>query len=226
VTAAFPDRPVICCVTDRARLAHPTAAGLLDHIRQVIDSGVDLVQIRERDLTDRELVDVVRASVDMTIGRTVRILVNDRIDIAMAGGASGVHLKEDSIAASRVRSLAPAGFLIGRSVHGAADAETAVAAGGCDYLLFGTTYPSASKPGHSGTGVDALQEVCRRVALPVLAIGGVDESRTAAIAATGAAGIAAIGAFVSDDVKALTARVRAMRQSLSEGPKTDDRRLN
>jgi thiamine monophosphate synthase len=60
----------------------------------------------------------------------------------------------------------------------------------------------------------------------VLAIGGVDESRTAAIAATGAAGIAAIGAFVSDDVKALTARVRAMRQSLSEGPKTDDRRLN
>jgi len=213
VTAAFPDRPVICCVTDRARLGTPTAAGLLDHIHRVIDSGVDLVQIRERDLTDRALADVVRAAVDMTIGRTVRILVNDRTDVAIAGAASGVHLKEDSIAAWRIRSLTPAGFLIGRSVHSAADAEAVVAAGGCDYLLFGTIYPSASKPWHSGTGVDALQEVCRRVALPVLAIGGVDESRTAAIAASGAAGIAAIGAFITEDVQVLTGRVREMRQT-------------
>jgi thiamine-phosphate pyrophosphorylase len=213
VTAAFPDRPIICCVTDRARLATPTAAGLLDHIHRVIDSGVDLVQIRERGLTDRELADVVRAAVDMTIGRTVRILVNDRTDVAIAGGASGLHLKEDSIAAWRIRSLTPAGFLIGRSVHSTADAEAVVAAGGCDYLLFGTIYPSASKSWHSGTGVDALEEVCRRVALPVLAIGGVDESRTAAIAASGAAGIAAIGAFITDDVQVLTGRVRAMRQT-------------
>jgi len=210
---AFSNRPVICCVTDRARLMNPTAAGLLDHIRQVIDSGVDLVQIREPDLTDRELADLVRASVDMTIGRSVRILVNDRTDVAIAGGACGVHLKEDSIAASRIRSLAPPGFLIGRSVHGAAHAETVAAEGGCDYLLFGTIYPSASKPGHRGAGVDALLEVCRRVPLPVLAIGGVDESRTAAIAATGAAGVAAIGAFITDGGTALTARVRAMRQS-------------
>jgi thiamine-phosphate diphosphorylase len=213
MTTAFPDRPVICCVTDRTRLTNPTAAGLLDHIRRVIDSGVDLVQIRERELTDRELADVVRASVDLTIGRDVRILVNDRTDIAIAGGAAGVHLKEDSIAASRIRSLAPAGFLIGRSVHGAAEAEAVAAAGGCDYLLFGTIYPSASKPGLSGAGVDALEDVCGRVPLPVLAIGGVDESRTAAVAASGAAGIAAIGAFITDDVKMLTARVRAMRQS-------------
>jgi len=213
MTTAFPDRPVICCVTDRTRLTNPTAAGLLDHIRRVIDSGVDLVQIRERELTDRELADVVRASVDLTIGRDVRILVNDRTDVAIAGGAAGVHLKEDSIAASRIRSLAPAGFLIGRSVHGAAEAEAVAAAGGCDYLLFGTIYPSASKPGLSGAGVDALEDVCRRVPLPVLAIGGVDESRTAAVAASGAAGIAAIGAFITDDVKMLTARVRAMRQS-------------
>jgi len=98
-------------------------------------------------------------------------------------------------------------------VHGAAHAETVAAEGGCDYLLFGTIYPSASKPGHRGAGVDALLEVCRRVPLPVLAIGGVDESRTAAIAATGAAGVAAIGAFITDGGTALTARVRAMRQS-------------
>jgi thiamine-phosphate pyrophosphorylase len=213
VTAAFPDRPVICCVTDRARLPNPTAAGLLEHIRRVIDSDVDLVQIRERELTDRELTDVVRAAVDHTIGRDVRILVNDRSDVAIAGGASGVHLKEDSIAAKRIRSLAPAGFLIGRSVHSAADAEAVAAAGGCDYLLFGTIFPSASKPGLSGTGVEALHDLCSRVALPVLAIGGVDASRTAAVAASGAAGIAAIGAFITDDVKILTARVRAMRQS-------------
>jgi thiamine-phosphate pyrophosphorylase len=212
VTGALAVRPVICCVTDRTRLANPTRAGLLDHIRRVIEADVDLVQIRERDLPDRELSDVVRASVDMTVGRTVRILVNDRTDIAMAAAAAGVHLKNHSIAASRIRSLTPEGFLIGRSVHTVAEVDSVVRSGGCDYLLFGTIYPSASKPGHEGTGVDVLHDVCRRVALPVLAIGGIDESRTAAVATSGAAGVAAIGAFITDDVKVLTARVRAMRQ--------------
>ena len=125
------------------------------------------------------------------------VLVNDRLDVALAAGAAGMHLKEDSIRARpRSRDRCRPDFIIGCSVHSAEDAEAVAAAGACDYLLFGTVYPSASKPGQPAAGVEALADVCRRVALPVLAIGGIDHSRVAAVAAAGAAGVAAIGAFI------------------------------
>ena len=96
-----------------------------------------------------------------------------------------------------MRELLPADALVGRSVHSVEEAIDAEEDGGCDYLTFGTVYPSVSKPaGHRTAGVKGLGAVCRAVHLPVLAIGGIDAARAPEIAAAGASGIAAIGMFV------------------------------
>ena len=121
------------------------------------------------------------------------MVVNDRLDVALASGAGGVHLGADSISVDAARRLAPPGFAIGRSVH---SVEEAIAAEGADYLFAGTVFPSASKPQATRwLGVDGLRAIVRTVRAPVLAIGGINGERIDAIAAAGAAGFAAIGLF-------------------------------
>jgi thiamine-phosphate pyrophosphorylase len=116
--------------------------------------------------------------------------------------------------ASRVRAVVPDGFLVGRSVHSREEAETAEADGGCDYLIFGTVFPSNSKPqGQAAAGVDLLREVCRTVRLPVVAIGGMNEARAAEAARAGARGVAGIEMFAGADEGALAAAVAQMRRA-------------
>jgi len=218
VTAWLCRRPILYLVTDRTRLPRRSVAELLDRIRSAAHAGIDAVQIRERDLGDRALVDLVREAVKATRDRGVPVLVNDRFDVALAAGAAGVHLRGDSVEAASVREAVPPQFVVGRSVHTIDEAEAAARGGGCDYLVFGTVYQSEGKPaGHPVAGEAALATVCRQVALPVLAIGGVDASRASAVAAAGAAGLAAIGAFMTGDEAALAARVRAMRETFDRG---------
>jgi thiamine-phosphate pyrophosphorylase len=207
-------RPVLCCVTDRRRF-HYTIDQLLDRIRLAAEAGVDLIQIRERDLPDAALVALVRSAVAVSRGTRARVLVNDRTDVAIAAGAAGVHLRGDSLAAPRVRSIAPDGFLIGRSVHSLDDVASAEEDGGCDYLLFGTVFASEGKPdGHPIAGIDALRAACKRASVPVLAIGGVDVPAAREIAATGAAGVAAIGLFMAPESAAeMRARVESVRRA-------------
>jgi thiamine-phosphate diphosphorylase len=121
-------------------------------------------------------------------------VVNERVDVAMAAGAHGVHLRSDSLPVARVRDITPPGFLVGRSVH---DLRAAVRAAheGADYVLFGTVFESGSKPGRRPAGVDALAEVAAAVTIPVLALGGITPSRAGEVARAGAAGVAAIGLF-------------------------------
>ena len=107
-------------------------------------------------------------------------------------GAHGVHLRESSPPARLVRPATPRGFLVGRSIHSAADAVRVSDEGGLDYLLFGTVFPTPSKPGTAGGGVAGLQAAVEATSLPVLAIGGVDGDRVADVAQAGAAGFAAI----------------------------------
>jgi thiamine-phosphate pyrophosphorylase len=182
-------------VTDRRRFNLSTAE-LVVRAGNAMRAGVDVIQVRERDLPDRQLAALVREMVGVTAGTKTRVVVNDRADIAIAAGAAGVHLRGDSAAASRVRAMTPEGFLIGRSVHSLADVEAAVAAGGCDYLLFGTVFPSEGKPdGHPVAGLDALRQVCLRSVVPVIAIGGMTEPRVAAVQEAGASGFAAVSMF-------------------------------
>jgi thiamine-phosphate pyrophosphorylase len=121
--------------------------------------------------------------------------VNDRLDVALAAGAAGVHLRGDSVAPSRVRKIVPAGFIVGRSVHSVAEAMAA--APDVDYLIAGTIWPSPSKPpDRAAAGPGLLRRIARSAGVPVLAIGGVTLERMPEIASAGAAGAAAIGLFM------------------------------
>ncbi len=183
-------------VTDRRRFGL-TPGQLIERAASAVRAGVDVIQVRERDLPDRQLTALVREIAAVSSGTKTRVVVNDRVDIAIVAGAAGVHLRGDSAPASRVRVLAPEGFLIGRSVHGLAEVDAAVAGGGCDYLLFGTVFPSEGKPdGHPVTGLDELAQACARAPLPVIAIGGMTEARADAVRQAGAAGFAAVGMFM------------------------------
>jgi thiamine-phosphate diphosphorylase len=180
-------------VTDRRRFGLSLEA----LVERAARAGTDAIQVRERDLPDRDLVELVRAMVRATADRRTHVLVNDRADIAIAAGAAGVHLRSDSAAGARVRALLPAGCVLGRSVHSLSDVDAALADASYDYLLFGTVFQSGGKaPDHPVAGLDALAAACRRSAIPVIAIGGLDAARIDAVAKAGAAGFAGVGMFM------------------------------
>jgi thiamine-phosphate pyrophosphorylase len=190
-------RPVICLVTDRRRVDPPGAVSLVRLVGRAAAAGVDIIHVRESGLNDRQLAGLVRDVLAAVRGTPARVVVNDRADVALATGAHGVHLRADSISGTRVRQLSPPGFLIGRSVHTRPEA-VAAARSGVDYLVAGTVYPTLSKPESSPLlGLAGLIELVRAVDIPVLAIGGVVADNVWDIAASGAAGVAAIGLFAS-----------------------------
>lgn len=207
--------PVICLITDRSRGGG--ADGTVERVAWAARAGVHLVQVRERDLDGRPLTALVRRCVEAVRGSRARVLVNDRLDVALAAGAHGVHLRADSMPASRVRALCPPGFVVGRSVHARDEAIAAVAAGGLDYLMFGTVFPTPSKPGRTPAGPSSLAAVAAVSAVPVLAVGGVSPDNIGKVAAAGAAGFAAIGFFVVASEAALAASVGAATAAFTAG---------
>jgi thiamine-phosphate pyrophosphorylase len=217
---------MICLVTDRRRLAAGPAverACLVAQVRRGVDAGVDLIQVRERDLEAGALAGLVEELVSVTAGTPTRLIVNDRMDVALAAGADGVHLRGDSIPIREARRLAPEGFLIGRSVHAASEAAAAAAA---DYLIAGTVFPSASKPeSRPLLGIEGLRAIVRAARPPVLAIGGMAGTRIGEASAAGAAGIAAIGLFVGSqpDPEADGCRVADLRQTVKTARSWFDR---
>jgi thiamine-phosphate diphosphorylase len=191
------DLPLICVVT-RARGVRGSQEQLtlLRRLSSAVEAGASMIQVRERHMDDRSLLDFVRKLMSLTSGTSCSVLVNDRADIVLAAGAHGVHLKSDSISVADARRILPTAAIVGRSVHGEDEASAIASAGGCDYLIFGTVYPSSSKAeDHPVAGLDALSRVCRSVPLPVVAIGGISISRAEEVRLAGAAGIAAISLF-------------------------------
>ena len=195
---------ILHLVTDRRRLTAGTDPQadqasarecLLTQTDHAIDAGIDYLQLRESDLGGALLADLVTEMVRRARGSRTRILVNDRLDVAITTGAHGVHLRGDSISVAEARRLAPPPFIVGRSVH---SLEEAVAAAGADYLIAGTVWTSASKPAdHALLGPDGFSAIARAVRTSVLAIGGVTILRAQSVAALGGAGIAAIGLFMN-----------------------------
>jgi thiamine-phosphate pyrophosphorylase len=180
----------VCLVTDRRR-ADPLAQA-----RRATHAGIDLVQIREGDLEAAVLASLVRAVLDVTRGSRTRVVVNDRLDVAIACGADGVHLRADSITPSEARRLAPRPFVVGRSVHSADEARQC---GEADYVVAGTMFPTPSKPGGSSwLGEEGLRKIVQASPRPVLAIGGLSADNVGAVARAHAAGVAAIGLFAVD----------------------------
>lgn len=187
--------PVVCMITDRHRFGGDWERPLMARVWAAARAGVHLVQVRERDLHAAPLTRLVRACLASVEGTRTRVIVNDRLDVALAVGAHGVHLRGDSVPAERVRRLAGRPFLIGRSVHGLEEILGIADPGALDYLMFGTVFDSTSKPGATAAGLRCLASVVAATRVPVLAVGGLTAERFAGVAAAGAAGGAAIGLF-------------------------------
>ena len=202
-------RPVICMITDGSLVAGGSADEFLARVTVAARAGVHLIQVREHATDDRTLLHVVRQCLDVVRGTRARVIVNDRLDVALASRAHGVHLKGKSIPTARARTIAPAGFLIGRSVH---DADEAVTAGeSADYVIFGTVFETLSKPGRPAAGCSALGAAARATTVPVLAVGGVNVDNAADVARAGASGVAAIGLFGGASVDIASAVDRIVR---------------
>ena len=213
-------RPLVMMVTDRSRTSQrseategaASRAAVIAAAGIAARAGVDVVQIRERGLEDESLLALAVSIRDAMAGTGARLVVNDRVDVALAAGAAGAHLPGRAVSCARARTIVPDGFLLGRSVHSVDEAMAAEGEGGCDYLLFGTVFESRGKPpGHPIAGLDALARVCAAVRLPVLAIGGVTVARVPEVVKAGAAGVAAIGLFAAGgerDVREAVNRIR------------------
>jgi thiamine-phosphate pyrophosphorylase len=206
-------KPILCYVTDRRAFeagAIPSdplpgeSSSIHTHllhnsIRRAIAGRADWIQIREKDLDTRSLVELARFAVGETSGTSARVLVNDRLDVALASNASGVHLGENSLPVEAVaewrRAAGRLDFLIGVSCHSLESARAAEL-GGADYIFLGPVFATPSKAAFGAPqGIERLREVCAAVEIPVLAIGGVNLENSAECIAAGAAGIAAIRLF-------------------------------
>jgi thiamine-phosphate pyrophosphorylase len=185
----------LCYITDRHQLP-PSSLWL--RIKEAIRAGVNLVQIREKDLPTRELLALVSAAVGEARsgqGEGTRVVVNDRLDVALAAAAHGVHLGTRSLPAAVARGMVSGEFLVGVSCHSLQEALGAQSAG-ADYLLLGPIFETPAKLIFGPPlGLEKLREVVSRVSIPVLALGGITPERVRACREAGATGIAGIRIF-------------------------------
>jgi len=216
------DKFILCYVTDRHSLE--VAAGgnreeaLAQRVQHAVCAGVHWVQIREKDLPARNLMDLTRTAVrackSLSARGEARVLVNDRCDVAWAAGAGGVHAGEKSLPVRALvdarRTFGVANFLVGVSCH-TLDGAINAADEGADYLFFGPVFATPSKTGFGAPqGLAKLAQICGAVDIPVMAIGGITLENAASCRAAGAGGIAAIRLFQQrGDLAEIVASLRA-----------------
>ncbi len=168
------------CITDSLAISERAAR-----------EGVEMIQIRAKELSARHLADLVRSV--LRVASRSQILVNTRTDVALACGAHGVHLPAGSMSPLTVRRITPAGFLIGVSCHTIEELRAAEREG-ADFAVYGPVFPSITKS-LTPIGLDAFHEAASAVRLPVYALGGVTAENAAQCIAAGAAGVAGISLF-------------------------------
>jgi len=201
----------LCLVTDRRALA--PGRSLADAVEAALSGGVEAVQLREKDLSARELYSLALELRERTRRRGARLLVNDRVDVALAVGADGVHLGGGSLPVEQARRLLGPGRLIGVSTHHGSEIAAA-AARGADFVTLGPVYPTPSKAVFGEPlGVERLRRACASAPVPVFALGGIRADRVGEILAAGARGVALIsGVLGAEDPAAAAAEIlRALR---------------
>ena len=189
-------------VTDR----HQTKGrALVPLLQRVLAAGISMVQLRERDLSARELVTLAREVQAVTASARSQLLINDRIDVALALEGVGVHLRSNSLPVPVARQLLGAGRLLGVSVHGVEEARQAESQG-ADYIVLGPIYETPSKQMFGPPlGIHVLEKACSLVRIPIIGIGGVTAARAREMRRAGAFGAAVITAILgADDVESAT----------------------
>jgi thiamine-phosphate pyrophosphorylase len=186
----------------------------LDVIAEAARAGCQLIQIREKDMGAKSLGAFTRAAIERARPHGARVLLNDRLDVAMAAGADGVHLRASSIPAREVRAAAAQrgldDFMIGVSTHSIAEARVAEE-GGADFIVCGPVYDTPSKRAYGPPlGLERFAEICAAVKIPTLAMGGVNLSNYREPLRRGAAGVAGIGLFA--DVENLEQTIRSITE--------------
>jgi thiamine-phosphate pyrophosphorylase len=185
---------IACYITDRHALR---GESLLDSMARNLRAGVTWIQLREKDLPARDLHALVTAARALPNPLGTKLIVNTRVDVALAAGADGVHFPAGSPEARRWRGIVPAGFLFGVSCH-TEDEVAAAEAGGASYALFGPVFTPLSKTSVlRPLGLDGLARAARRVQMPVLALGGITRANAAQCVAAGAAGVSGISLYLS-----------------------------
>lgn len=167
-------------------------------VKDAVAGGVDIVQLRERNLHSRgiyALAKKIKEAIDCT---SARLLINDRVDIAIAIGADGVHLGQKGIPVDTVRRMVGHGMVIGVSTHSLEEALKAEAEG-ADYILFSPVFSTRCKPGAIPKGVGALLEVRSKVGIPVVPLGGINSSTLPELARRGITNAAVMSAILTSD---------------------------
>ncbi len=204
--------PVLCLVTDRRR-----AGGQLAwKVREAVEGGVNVVQVREKDLSTADRLTLVRQIQEAIEGKAL-VIVNGDINAAKLSGAEGLHLPEVGPATDTARRALGPEVLIGKSVH---SVEAAVRAEdeGADYLIAGTVFETESKPGKIPEGVCLLEGVSRAVGLPFLGIGGITSGNAPEVLRSGARGVAVISTLLgsSNPKAAAQALSHALHESRAD----------
>ena len=177
-------------VTDRTQTANRS---LTDVVHAALDGGVRAVQLREKDLEGRELYALAEQLRALTQRYQAHLLINDRLDVALAVEADGVHLGHNSFAVKDARRLLGSGKLIGVSTH---SQQEITAAQGADFIVFGPVYSTPSKAAYGEPqGLDRLRAAVAHSTVPVFAIGGIKTERVPEVLETGTHGIAMISAI-------------------------------
>ncbi|MDD5541696.1 MAG: thiamine phosphate synthase [Acidobacteriia bacterium] len=179
-------------MTDRTQLSDKE---FLRRVAEVLEAGIDLIQLREKGTPTQELVGIAEQLMQIKRRPSQKILINDRLDVALGLNFDGIHLGQSSFPAAEVRKCVPKNFLVGVSTHHVAEAVQAEKAG-ADYVIFGPIFPTPSKLKYGlPQGTARLGEVVRALTIPVLAIGGISLANFEECLAMGCAGIAAISMF-------------------------------
>jgi thiamine-phosphate pyrophosphorylase len=194
-------------ITDRKLFADNDV--LFYAVEEALKAGVKAVQLREKDLAIRDLLNMAYTMRKLTKKYNAKLFINDRVDVAIAVDADGVHLGQQSMPTDAVRKIAKKDFLIGVSTHNADEALEAEKKE-ADFITFGPIYETPSKLKYGKPlGVDALKEVKSKISIPVFAIGGIKQDRIDEVIKAGADGVAIISAILaSKDIKDETRKIR------------------
>ncbi|MBC7185480.1 MAG: thiamine phosphate synthase [Calditrichaeota bacterium] len=188
-------------------------------VEAAIAGGVTMVQYRDKVSSGRVFYENARIAQRVCATQRVPFIVNDRLDIAMAVGADGVHVGQEDLPVAVVRRVAGAKMLVGASA-GTLEEALAAEAEGADYVGVGAIFPTATKPDADLSSLQRLREICEQVRCPVVAIGGITAARVAEVMATGAHGVAVISALMDGDVRA---NARLLRESIRRCKEVDRR---